>query len=119
MEKEVVIQKLFRKEESPISLSIRYFSILSMLFGMELTRKEIELLAFVAVRGTITPVSAREEFITLFGSSKNSIENIKGSLSRKNLLIKVDKKYKVHPQFTSMDFSKDLILQITLNHKQK
>lgn len=119
MENEVVVQKLFRNEDSPINLSIRYFSVISMLFGWELTRKEIELLAFTAVRGTITPIPARDEFMNLFGSSKNSIENIKGSLYRKNLLVKVDRKYKVNSQFASLDFSKDLILQIDLNHKRK
>lgn len=116
MGNEVVIQKLFRKEDSPMSLAIRYFSIISVLFGLSLAKREIELLAFISLRGTISYASTREEFIQMFNSSKNSVENMKGKLYRKKLLIKVDKKYKINPSF-GLDFSKDMILQITLNHK--
>lgn len=115
MSEEVVIQKLFRKDDSPISLAIRYFSIISVLFNLGLAKKEVELLAFIAVKGTISYSSIREEFIQMFSSSKNSVENMKGKLYRKKLLIKIDRKYKINPSF-GLDFTKDLILQINLNH---
>ncbi len=109
----VIVQKLQKKLPSNIEKAIRYYSILSIVDDINLTRKQVELLAFTSVRGTITSPSARREFVEMFDSSLQSLQNIKNQLKKKGWLIEVDKKHRVNPR-VNLDFSKDIFLQINL-----
>lgn len=109
----IIFQKLRKNVPSDLDKAIKYYSILSILNDLKLTDKQVEMLAFTSVRGTITPLSARREFVELFDSSMASVENIKGKLAKKGWLIEVDRKYKVNPRF-NLDFSRDITLQINL-----
>lgn len=78
---------------------------------------ELNLLAFTAVRGTISSGGAKEKFIEMFPTStKASIGNAVYKLTQKGLLIKKDKKIVVNPSII-LNFSMPLILQIKLNGK--
>lgn len=112
---EIEALKIVKKYDKPVYRAIAYYSVLFTLNDIKLTRKELELLAFIAVRGTITPASARDEFIAQFGSSKASIENIKGSLVRKKMLIRKNRMYRINPTL-ALDFEKRIVLQINLNN---
>ena len=109
----MIVQKLNRKTKDRLEKGIKYFSILSALMGMKLTPKQIELLSFTAFRGTITPLPARQEFVEIFDSSLDSIENLKGQLAKKFLLIKTNGMYRLPPTL-ELDFSDDIVLQIKL-----
>ena len=109
----VIVQKLRKEFEVNIEKAIKYYSILSVLNDLNLTVKQIELLAFTSVRGTITPPSARLEFVHMFDSSTASLENIKNKLARLGWLVEIDKMYRVNPRL-NLDFSKNIILQINL-----
>lgn len=109
----VIVQKLQKKLPSNIEKAIRYYSILSVVDNLKLTHKQVELLAFTSVRGTITSPSARREFVEMFDSSLQSLENIKNKLKRRGWLVEVDKKYRVNPR-VNLDFSRDIFLQINL-----
>lgn len=98
---------------SDMEKAIKYYSILSLLNNLSLTRKQVELLAFTSVRGTITSPSARQEFVQTFQSSLASLENTKNKLKRGGWLVEIDKKYRVNPR-VNLDFSKDIVLQINL-----
>lgn len=111
---DLIIQKLPKKEfEKPIDKAINYYSILSAFYQMKLQRREIELLAFTAVRGTITPLPARNEFVAQFKTSLATIENIKGKLIKMGLLIKDGEMYRVNPAIAPQ-FDKPITLQINL-----
>lgn len=112
----IVVQKIIKKYEKAIDRAIAYYSVLFTLSNMKLTKKEIELVAFIAVRGTITPLPARDEFISQFGSSKASMENIKGRLVKKKILIRQNKMYRVNPKI-ALDFDNPILLQIKLDSK--
>lgn len=115
----VSVQKIGNDVDGDLNLAVKYYSILSVIYDLELPTRQIELLAFTAVRGTITPLPARQEFVKLFNSSLNTIENMKGKLYKKGLLIKVKDMYKVNPNI-SPDFSNDsLVLQLSLKKKQE
>ena len=110
---EVVAQKLMREVRTEIDKGIKYYSLLSALNGLNLSERQIQLLAFTAVRGTITPLAARKEFVSMFKSSLNSVENIKGVLVAKGLIVKIGGMHKVLPGI-DLDFSKDLSLRIDI-----
>lgn len=109
----VIVQRLEKRLPSDIHRAVKYYSILSVLNDLELTDKQVELLAFTSIRGTITSPSARKEFVEMFDSSLPSLENIKGKLVRRGWLTKIEGKYRVNPR-VNLDFTKDIILQINL-----
>lgn len=109
------IQKIVRNEREMIDIAFKYYSIMSILHNLNLPVRQTQLLAFTAIRGTITPLSAREEFVKMFGSSMNSVENMKGKLFKQGLLVVNGGMYKVNPQILP-DFSQDKYLfQININ----
>lgn len=110
----VILQKLRKQLPSDIHKAVKYYSLLSVLNDLGLTLKQVELLAFTAVRGTITSPSARTEFVEMFGSSLASLENVKNKLKRRGWLLRIDNKYRVNPR-VNLDFSRDIILQINLS----
>jgi hypothetical protein len=55
----------------------------------------------------------REDFCSLYNSSFPTINNIVSKLKRTGILVKVGKQIVVNPRI-ALDFSKPLILQITL-----
>lgn len=113
MSEEVVIQTLQKNHEIALDKAITYYSVLCTLNNIKLQKRQLELLAFTAIRGTITPQSAREEFAKLFDTSLDTIENLKGQLTKMGLLINDNKMYRVNPEIM-LDFSKPIFLIINL-----
>lgn len=109
----VVAQKFRKDVKTKIDKGIKYYSLISALNDLNLSKRQIQLLAFTSVRGTITPLPAREEFVKMFRSSLNSVENIKGKLVLKGLIVKRNGMFKVLPAI-DLDFSKELTLQIKI-----
>lgn len=110
---EVVVQKLAIHHEKPIDRAIVYYSVISALNNLKLQKREIELLAFTAIRGTITPLPAREEFVKQFGSSLATIENMKSKLVKSHLIIKDGDMYRVNPTIAPK-FDNNIVLKIDL-----
>jgi len=110
----VVLQKLQKGYDRKLDKAIAYYQLISTLNNLNLQTREIELLAFTATRGTITPPSARLEFVKLFGSSLASLENIKCRLIKKKLLYKTGEMYRVIPEIAP-DFSRSIVMQINLS----
>lgn len=109
----VIVQKIKKEVSSDLDRAIKYYSVLCAVKDIKLSRRQLELLAFIAVKGTISSPAVRREFVNTFNSSLASLENLKGKLVRKGWLVEVDRKYRVSPGLTA-DFSKDMILQINL-----
>ena len=107
------IEKNQQTYEKPIERAIAYYRTLFALNNIKLQKKELELLAFTSIRGTITPPSARQEFCEQFKTTINHTENLKASLIKKGYLVKKDSVYRVLPALQK-DFSLPLIMQITL-----
>jgi hypothetical protein len=78
-----------------------------------LTEREIQLVAYSAVRGSISYKAVRDEFIRRYNSSSPTINNMVPRLKKLKLLVKHGKYIIVNPVI-ALDFSKPLILQITL-----
>jgi hypothetical protein len=110
----VVVQKLNKKETSELQLAIRYFTIVAAVSDIHLTTKQIELLAFTAVKGTISSGGARKDFVEVFDSSKGSLENMKHLLIKKGFIVKQDGKYKIVPSL-ALNFKDSIVLQVNLD----
>jgi hypothetical protein len=113
-----ILQKIKINKEDILEKAIKYYSVFFKINDVPITKKEIELLAFTAIKGGITSISAREEFVKRFDSSLASLENIKGKLVQKKFIIKKDKKLKINP-LINLDFTKRIVLQIDLVENAK
>ena len=109
----VIVQKIRIKEENALAKAIKYYSVLMLLNNIHLAPMEINLLAFTALKGTISSGGSKKQFCEIFSSSKASIGNNIHLLRKKHLLTKVEGKVRVIPPL-QIDFTHDLILNIKL-----
>jgi predicted HTH transcriptional regulator len=113
--KPVILQKLRRSEGSVFSKAEKYYSILSAVNDLKLTNREVELVAFTAVKGNISYANIRKEFCDEFKTSSATINNIISKLKKVGVLVKDGTKVKVNPVIV-LDFSKDVTLEIKLTN---
>ena len=109
----VILQRMRRSESDIFLLAEKYYSILSAVNNLHLTKREIELIAFTAVKGNMSYASVREEFCQKHGTTSPTINNIISKLKKMGILIKDASKVKVNPVIL-LDFSKDITLEIKL-----
>jgi biotin operon repressor len=111
----ILVQKLKKKENDVFSLAERYYKILSAVNDLFLTEREIQLIAFTAVKGNISYANIREEFCKKHNTSSATINNIISKLKKVGVLIKDGTKVKVNPVII-LDFNKSISLEIKLTH---
>lgn len=111
------LQKLKKNINDKVILAERYYSILSVINNFKLTQREIQLLAFTAVKGNMTYANVREEFCKTHSTTSPTINNIISKLKKMSLLIKDQGKIKVNPKIL-LDFDDNLVLEISFNHEQ-
>ena len=107
------VQKIKKVYSTGMDIAEKYYSVLSILNDLNLTNREIQLLAYTSVRGTISSKPARDEYCKKYGSSLATVNNMMSSLRKKGLLVKENTKLRVNPVI-SPNFSQDLGLVITL-----
>ena len=112
-----VIQRIARKEPSSLEVAQRYFSVISCMNDLSLTKREVQLLAFMATRGNINYANNREEFCRMYSSSGPSINNMLSKLKRQGVVVKEGRRMRVHP-LLSLDFTKDVLLGVRLEVKK-
>ena len=112
----MIVQKLKKEVKGEIELAIKYYSILSVVNSLHFTIREIQLIAFTAVKGNITDVSLREEFCSTYETTGPTINNIVSKLKKYGVFTKKNKKIVVNPVIV-LDFKKDVFLAITLKHE--
>ncbi len=113
--KVVILQKLRKVEDSAVSKAERYYSILSAVNGLKLTHRELQLIAFTAVKGNISYANIRKEFCELHSTTGPTINNIISKLKKVGVLVKDGTKVKVNPVIV-LDFTRDISLEIKLTH---
>lgn len=115
MEPKIIVQKLKKEVYTDIALAEKYYSILSAINNLHLTEREIQLIAFTAIKGNITYANVREEFCKTYNSTSPSINNIISKLKKVGIFIKENGKVKVNPIIV-IDFKNDITLDIKLVH---
>jgi hypothetical protein len=109
MDKKATLQKFIKKEKTPYDVARRYYSILSAINDLHLTEREIQLIAFTAIKGNISYSSNKEEFCKLYNSSSPTINNIISKLKKKSIFVKDASKIKVNPKIL-LPFESNLVI---------
>jgi hypothetical protein len=113
-----IVQKLKKQITDEFDLAQKYYSVLSDVNNLQLAKKEIELIAFTAIKGNITEKANKLEFCVKYNSSIATINNMVWKLKKpenNRIFVKVNKKTVVNPAIV-LDFNTNVILQITLEH---
>jgi hypothetical protein len=95
----------------------KYYSVLSTINNLKLTQREIQLVAFTAIRGNISYSSIREDFCNKYNSTSPTINNIISKLKRIGVFVKDGSKIKVNPVII-LNFSNDVTLEIKMEHNE-
>ena len=115
MEQTSITQKLKNVSQDKYLLAEKYYSILSAINNLRLTQREIQLIAFTAIRGNISYANIRKEFCEKYESTSPTINNIISKLKKLGIFIKDGTKVKVNPVII-LPFDKDISLEIKLVH---
>jgi hypothetical protein len=110
-----IVQRLKNSVEDNYALAEKYYKILSAVNNLKLTQREVELIAFAAIKGNISYANIRKEFCEKYESTSAAINNIISKLKKMGIFIKDGTKVKVNP-IIILNFEKDIVLQITLTH---
>ena len=113
----MIVQSLKKDVKTDMQLAEKYYSVLFTINNLHLTEREIQLIAFTAIKGNITYANVREEFCKTYNSTSPTINNIVSKLKRLGIFIKENGKVKINPKI-SIDFKKDLMLNIKLVHEE-
>ena len=113
--KSSIVQRLKKSAKDDIALAEKYYRILSSVNDLKLTNREIQLIAFAAIKGNISYANIRQEFCTIYNSTSPAINNIISKLKKMGVFVKDGTKVKVNPLIL-LNFEKDIILQISLIH---
>lgn len=103
------IKKSFDKEQK----AFVYYSIISVINKLGLTKRQIQLLAFTAIRGSITNPAAKSDFCTKYDSSLGTINNMISDLREMGIFIKTGNKISINPVLNH-NFDKDIIITTCL-----
>jgi hypothetical protein len=114
----MIVQKLKKDLTGQLELAEKYYAILSNINSLNLTTREIQLIAFTAVRGNISNANVREEFCSKYNTTSPTINNIISKLKKVGIFVKDGGKVKVNPVIV-VDFSKDVLLAITLKQNEQ
>jgi len=114
----MIVQRLKKELTNDTQVAYRYYSVLSALNDLELTEREIQLMSFIAVSGSISVPSNREKFCLTYKTTGATVNNMVSKLKKRNLLFKKDGKIVVNP-LISLDFSNDITLEIKILHGGK
>jgi hypothetical protein len=115
--KKIIVQKFLRKIEDNYAMAEKYYSVLSTINNLKLTQREIQLVAFTAIRGNISYSSIREDFCKKYNSTSPTINNIISKLKRIGVFVKDGSKIKVNPVII-LNFSNDITLEVKMEHNE-
>lgn len=116
-EKKIIVQKFLRKVEDNYAMAEKYYSVLSTINNLKLTQREVQLVAFTAIRGNISYSSIREDFCKKYNSTSPTINNIISKLKRIGVFVKDGSKIKVNPVII-LNFSNDITLEVKMEHNE-
>ena len=114
-ERKIVVQSLRIDLDDEYAIGEKYYSILSALNNLGLTKREIELVAYTAIKGTISYANTRAEFCERYNTTPQTINNTVCRLKKTKLLVKRSGKVRVNP-LIAIDFKKNLNLVVKLMH---
>lgn len=116
-DKQIIVKTINKSFSNKIKAGITWFGVIAALNNIKLTTRELELLAFINYRGTISSLQAKEEFCKVFESSMGTISNMTKKTSKlitEKLLVKANSKLRINPAL-KVDFDSPFIARLFLN----
>jgi len=115
-DRQVIVKTIKKSFTDKIKAGITWFKFISAINDIKLAKRELELLAFINARGTISSSSAKEEYVRMFDSSTGTVTNMTARLlkTKPKLLVKEKNKTKIHPALR-VDFDKDFIVRFYID----
>jgi hypothetical protein len=111
----MIVQKMKKVNEDNYQLAERYYDIVSSLNSLNLTKREIQLVAYTAIHGNISYTHIKNDFCAKYDTSVQTIYNIVSKLMKLKVFVKDNRKIKVNPVL-ALKFNDDIRLEITLLH---
>jgi predicted HTH transcriptional regulator len=111
--KKTIVQKLKKQEQDVYASAQRYYGVMSAVNSLNLTQRELQLVAFTAVKGNISYKNIREEFCEKYKSSAPTINNLISKLKKLGVFVKEGSKVKVNP-LINLNFENDVMLEIKI-----
>lgn len=115
MEKRITYQKLGASFKDRYALAQRYYELLFCLNSFNVTEREIELIAFTAIKGNISFANVKEEFCKKHKTTLATVNNMISRLKKIGIFIKEEDKMKVLPRIV-LNFENDITLEMKLTH---
>lgn len=119
-DKQVIVKTIKKSFDDKIKAGITWFKFIAAINDIKLAPRELELLAYINYRGTISSTSAKEEFCKVFDSSEGTVSNMSAKLLKMTpkLLIKEKSKIRVNP-LLRIDFDKDFVVRFFIDVKKQ
>jgi hypothetical protein len=114
--KKIIVQRFLRNVEDDYAMAEKYYSMLSTINDLKLTTREIQLVAFTAIRGNISYSNIREDFCNKYKSTSPTINNIISKLKRIGVFVKDGTKIKVNPVIL-LSFTENITLELKMEHR--
>jgi len=114
----MLAQKLKKSFKNQYELAENYYKVLFAYNNIQLTERELQLVAFIAVRGDMSNAKSKRDFVTLYRTTKATLDNTVSKLKKKKLLQKPNGKVVLIPQLQP-DPSKGFTLIITSDVEQR
>ncbi len=111
----ITYQKLKKVTSDSYELARKYYGLLSVLNGLSLTERELQLVSYASIKGNISLPENRQEFCEKYGTSEATINNMVSKLKKASVFIKAGGRVIVNPHIVP-NFKGDLVLQITLRN---
>lgn len=112
----MITQKLKKVVHDEFALAEKYYAILSEVNDLGLAKREIQLVAFTAIRGNITDKKFREEFCAIHNSTSATINNMSSRLKKLFVLKKDENNNTVVNPVIRLNFLMPITLNIELVH---
>jgi hypothetical protein len=113
--KKIIVQKFLRNVKDDYAMAEKYYSMLSTINDLKLTQREVQLVAFTAIRGNISYSNIREDFCNKYNSTSPTINNIISKLKRVGVFVKDGTKIKVNPVIL-LPFTENITLELKMEH---
>lgn len=111
---EIVAQSIQKAYNDKLSIAEKYYRLLFDVNNMEVTDIQMQMIAYCAVRGTLSTPPIRDGFLERYKIAKGTFYNNIGKLLERKLLVKHNKKIRVNPVIM-LDWTKDeFIFKISL-----
>lgn len=93
----------------------KYYAVISALNDLGLTEKELLLVSYSAVHGSVGNQEVRDAFCSEHGSTPATVNNMVSRLRKRGVMVKRNGKVWVAPAI-ALDFSRNVKMEVSLVH---